>query len=412
MNLVFFQPFEDKKKTLISLQWLVVLGSSYLMLFKNGQVVEDPWAHGLILVFLTSIIALHRLPKSVFGHRHFSPTLVVVDTVLISAAIGLNRESPWDLFLVFFVGLFVAATGENLIKIVSGCLLVSTMSVILNPLSGISASRLDWDLLFRIPFLFGVSILYGYLAEQARKEKKRAEKAEETERLRRQLVSALAHDVKNPLAVIMGYAETVSSSLMERCGAKEDLEALERIQDNAQRIVKLVTGFLEASKLESGNSELAAQPIQLNVLLREVGQQQMAELRKKEISLSVDLDDHLPEIMGDETQIDRVLWNLIGNAIKFTPKGGNVTVKSRAENGRVYVSVSDNGMGIPKEDLPLLFTEFRRLKGSTKIEGTGLGLFIVKTIMEAHGGRVEVESELGKGSTFIVSFPIRSYFNP
>jgi len=115
----------------------------------------------------------------------------------------------------------------------------------------------------------------------------------------------------------------------------------------------------------------------------------------------------LPKIPGDEAQLERVLWNLVGNAIKFTPKGGAVTVRSWVENKKVCLSVSDTGKGIPRDELPLLFREFRRLRGSAKVGGTGLGLFIVKTIVEAHGGAVEVESEEGKGSTFTIRLPIQ-----
>ena len=180
MNFDFFDPLRDKKQTLINLQWLVVVATSYLLLFKNERVVQDPWAIYLVLALLTSSLALHCLPESAFDHSLFAPALVVVDTILVSVAIGLNRERPWDLFIVFFFGLFIAATGESLFKIIAGCLIISVISVLISPFLDMNLSRLDSDLLFRIPFLFGVFILYGYLADQARKEKNRAEKAEAT----------------------------------------------------------------------------------------------------------------------------------------------------------------------------------------------------------------------------------------
>jgi len=192
---------------------------------------------------------------------------------------------------------------------------------------------------------------------------------------------------------------------LEGPGAKDKLDMLGRIQDNGQRIVKLVTGFLEASKAEAGIINLEPKPVDLNLLLREAGQQQMALLRQKEISLQVDLKAGLPEILGDDLQLDRAFWNLVGNAIKFTPKQGVVKLRSWVENGKICASVSDTGMGISKDELPMLFTEFRRLKGSANVEGTGLGLFIVKTIVEAHGGTVEAQSDVGKGTTFTVRLP-------
>lgn len=135
MDLFFSDPYEDKKKTLLNLQWLVVLATSYLLLFKKAQVVEDPWTFGLIAVLFTTVFVLYRLPELAFDHRLFAPTLAIADTVLISAAIWTNREGPWDLFLIFFFCLFIAAAGENLIKIVVGCLLVATLSVLVNPSS-------------------------------------------------------------------------------------------------------------------------------------------------------------------------------------------------------------------------------------------------------------------------------------
>ncbi len=401
-------PHQDRKKILIIIQCWVVVATTYLLLFKKGQVIEDPRVISLLFVLLASILVLKYLPQGAFDHRFFAMTLVVANTIIVAVSMGLSWESPWDLFIVFFFGLFIAATGDTLIKIVAGFLIIVTVSVVFTSSSGASFSRLDSDLLLRILFLFGVFFLYGYMDDQARKEKVRAEKAEATESLKRQLVSALAHDIKNPLGIIMGYAETLTTRFEERPADSESLEALQRIQDSAQRIVKLVTGFLDASKVEAGKMELVPRPIQLNVLLRELGQQQMGALHRKGISLRVDLDDHLPEVMGDAAQLDRVLWNLFGNAIKFTPSGGTVTLISRSENDFVCVGVRDTGMGIPQDEIPLLFSEFRRLKGAGKVEGSGLGLFVVKTIVQAHGGIVGLESKEGQGSTFTVRLPVRA----
>ncbi|MBI4487467.1 MAG: HAMP domain-containing histidine kinase [Deltaproteobacteria bacterium] len=398
----------DEKKTLVILQWAVVIGTSYFLLFSKGAGGENLWVLTLITVLLASVLVLQHLPAPVFEQKFFPHAVVVVDTLLISLGIGLNQESSWDLFLLFFFGLFIAAIGESMIQIVMGCLVLSIIFVVLSLFQGKNPPQMESDLLLRVPFFFGSFLIYGYLAERAKKEKGRAEKAEEAERLKRQLVSALAHDIKNPLAIIMGYAETVASRLEGFPESQEILESLERIQSNAQRIVNLVTGFLDASRLEAGKIQMIQQPVQLNLLIREVGQQQMGDVRKKDLALNVDLDDRLPEVMGDEAQLHRVLWNLLGNAVKFTLKGGKITVASRWRNGHVYVSVTDTGMGIPQDEMRLLFSEFRRLSGTAKIEGTGLGLFIVKTLVEAHGGSVGVESKVGQGSTFTICLPART----
>ena len=398
------ETLHSKKKTLVSLQWVLVIVTSYFVLYTKGEVINDPRAFLLIVSCLAFMLVLYRLPLNVYDHKFFAPILIVVDTLLISVAIGLNRDNPWDLFIVFYFGLFIAAIGENLLQIVAGCFIITIISVVLSTYQG-GISAVDPELLIRIPFIFGVSLLYGYLGEQVKKEKARAERAEETQNLKRQLVSALAHDIKNPLAVISVYAETLAMGLRDASEDNGKMEAVQRIQANTDRIVKLVTGFLDASRAEAGNIELTPTPLQLNHLIREVGLQQMGSLRKKEISLNMDLDENLPDIVGDEAQIERVLWNLVGNAIKFTPPGGTIGLSSRVDDGHVTISVKDTGMGIPEHDLPQLFTEFRRLKGTVTIEGTGLGLFIVKTIVEAHGGTVYAESKQGQGSNFVVRFP-------
>jgi len=401
-------PILDKKQAISILQWLIVIVTSYLLLFSKGAASEDPRVYGLIVVFLASSLVIRRLPEAVFQHRYFDIALLVTDTALISASIYMNRDVPWDLFLFYFFILFLAAIGENMVRIVIGSVLISLVYVGLLLEQGKGLSQMGPDLFVRIPFLFGASILYGYLSENAKKEKIRAETAEQRERLKMDLVSALAHDIKNPLGIIMGYAETMSDQFIGRSEAKGNLEILDRIQESAQRIVNLVTGFLEASKAEAGKISVEERPVEINALIREVAQQQMGDLRKKNISLDVELDENIPTIMGDKAQLDRVLWNLVGNAIKFTPGGGRITVSSRSDNGYVCVAVKDTGIGIPKDELPLLFSQFRRLKGSAKIEGTGLGLFIVKTIIEAHKGTVQAESAGGQGSTFTVRVPIRS----
>ena len=401
-------PILDKKQAISILQWLIVIVTSYLLLFSKGAASEDPLVYGLIVVFLASSLVIRRLPEAVFQHRYFDIALLVTDTALISASIYMNRDVPWDLFLFYFFILFLAAIGENMVRIVIGSVLISLVYVGLLLEQGKGLSQIGPDLFIRIPFLFGASILYGYLSENAKKEKIRAETAEQKERLKMDLVSALAHDIKNPLGIIMGYAETMSDQFIGRSEAKGNLEILDRIQESAQRIVNLVTGFLEASKAEAGKISVEERPVELNALIREVAQQQMGDLRKKNISLDVELDENIPTIIGDKAQLDRVLWNLVGNAIKFTPGGGRITVSSRSDNGYVCVAVKDTGIGIPKDELPLLFSQFRRLKGSAKIEGTGLGLFIVKTIIEAHKGTVQAESAGGQGSTFTVRVPIRS----
>src|SRR3989337_3018849 len=226
-------PILDKKQAISILQGLIVIVTSYLLLFSKGTPCEDPVVYGLIIIFLASAVVIRRLPEAVFQHRYFDIVLLITDTVLISVSIYMNRDIPWDLFLFYFFILFLAAIGENMVRIVIGSVLISLVYVGLLLEQGKGFSQIGPDLFIRIPFLFGASILYGYLSENAKKEKIRAETAEQRERLKMDLVSAIANDIKNPLGIIMGYAETMSDQFIGRSEAKGNLEILDRIQERA-----------------------------------------------------------------------------------------------------------------------------------------------------------------------------------
>ncbi|HEY1372541.1 MAG TPA: HAMP domain-containing sensor histidine kinase [Candidatus Binatia bacterium] len=396
-----------KKHTIVILQWLVAIASSYLILFSKGAVAGDTVSYALVGLLLASGVVFSRLPQRVFHHRYFDLFVFGADTVLISAAIYRNRAAPWDLFLLYFFIIFLAAVGETVGKIVVGFVVVSLVYLGFLVQQGRPFAEVAPDFFLRMTFLFGVAILYGYLSADVRREKVRAEAAEHKERVKMDLVAALAHDIKSPLGIIMGYAERLTDQLSGDGANAEKIEALGRIQANAQRIVNLVTGFLEASKAEAGKLEIAHRPVAMNALLEQVARQLEPDIRKKNLALEFKLEDRLPELIGDNAQLERVFWNLLGNAIKFTPAGGKVTVTSMRHNGGVAVSIRDTGIGIQPDDLPLLFTQFRRLNSAAKIDGTGLGLFIVKTIVEAHRGTVQAESPGDGGSNFTVRIPFR-----
>jgi signal transduction histidine kinase len=394
----------DKRKNIVMLQWLVTIATSYLCLFNGGSINDDPMVLALVAGLMLTGLVLQRLPDSVLLSTHFGSLLVVGDVFFILLAIGLNRESPWDLFLLFFLCLYIAGVGESVVKAVLGCLLFSIVFTFMT-FSAHKNTWLDSDTLVRIPFFFGVSMLYAYLAQQAKSEKSRADQAEQTQIVRRRLVSGLAHDIKSPLSVIKGFAEVIGLNVANVPGQEYSLSAAQRIQQNVDRILRLIMGFLDASKAEGGESQQLETPVALNWLISEVVRQQTVDLQNNGLTVDLKLDPNLPEILGDAAQLERVFWNLMSNAIKFTAANGKIMISTEAVRDQVRVKVSDTGIGISKDELPLLFSEFRRLTGASTTEGSGLGLYIVKNIVKGHGGTVEVESDLGVGATFILHFP-------
>jgi len=395
----------EDKNSVIAVQWLVAIGTSYLIFAAHDWSLTQPLPAFLILVCLVSAAVLRRIPEQFFEKRLIEPGLLVLDSVLIIAAITILHDVPWDLLVLFFFCVFIAVIGENLIHIAIGCALLSVAFLTFISPHAIDALNIDSNSLFRVPFIFGISISYGHLANQVKREKKRMESLKEAAILKRQLVSALAHDIKAPLNVILGHTELLAGHYGGHQSPNDKQSSLKCVRDNIDRILSLITDFLDLSKLESLKPQFASELVQMNIIVEDVISQHMVIAREKHVKLVLELDPKLKATVGDDHQLQRALWNLVANAIKFTSSGGIVTVATGMRKKSLYIQVKDTGIGIPKEALPRLFSEFQRLDGTAHIEGTGLGLFIVKTIVEGHGGQVAVESELGVGSTFTILLP-------
>ncbi len=228
------------------------------------------------------------------------------------------------------------------------------------------------------------------------------------EEMKSQFIATISHDLRTPLASIMGFIEMVLEGTPGPLTEIQE-EFMGIIYENSQRLLDLINHLLDVSKLETGRLHLEMETMKLDELITEVIKAIRPLVKEKGLELVVDIEEGLPETQGDPRRLEQVLNNLLSNAIKFTPEGGRVGVKAWQEDGQLKVSVADTGMGIPPGDLPHLFEPFHRATNATKkaIEGTGLGLHISKSLIEAHRGTIEAESELEKGTTFLLALPVR-----
>jgi signal transduction histidine kinase len=216
-----------------------------------------------------------------------------------------------------------------------------------------------------------------------------------------------SHELRTPLNAILGYTELVLDEIYGEVPSKIR-EVLERVQSNGQHLLGLINDVLDLSKIEAGQLALSVGEYSMKEVVQTVISGTEALVAEKHLTLGTAIADELPPGEGDERRITQVLLNLVGNAIKFTEAGG-ITVDVTATDGAFQVAVADTGPGIALEDQQLVFEEFRQLdSSSTRTKGgTGLGLAISKRIVELHGGRIWVESELGRGSTFQFTLPVR-----
>jgi len=223
------------------------------------------------------------------------------------------------------------------------------------------------------------------------------------ERERSNMLSMFAHDMKNPAIVAEGFLSRLCSGKAGPLTEKQS-KYLELISDALNRLEKFVTTFLEFSRFESNEYKSAPLSFNLSTAVKKHMEAVKIEAEKKNIKMSFEIPDGMLTVVhADALQIDRVIFNLLDNSIKYTNPGGTITVSLSNEDKDILVQVADTGIGIPEEHLPHLFNPFYRVTGDSK--GSGLGLAIVKTIVETHGGRIWVNSIYGKGSTFTFTLP-------
>ena len=226
------------------------------------------------------------------------------------------------------------------------------------------------------------------------------ERLKELDKLKSDFVSMVSHELKTPLT-----AMRTSAQVLEAAGIATETkrEMLDIILRNIDRQTNLVNDLLDLSRIESGRMELKFERLSLDSLIADSIESVKQAASVEGIKLDVELPESLASVKGDREKLTQVVINLLNNAIKFTPRSGEIIIKARELNGQVEVKVSDTGIGIPTEDLDSVFNKFYQVDSTLTREagGTGLGLAICKGIIEAHRGRIWAESELGKGSTFI-----------
>ncbi len=221
-----------------------------------------------------------------------------------------------------------------------------------------------------------------------------------------EFLANMSHELRTPLNAIIGFSEVLAEKLFGDINDKQ-AEYLSDILDSGRHLLSLINDILDLSKIEAGRMELESVDFNLPGAIDNTLTLVRERAHRRGISLQRNVDERLGMIHGDERKVKQVLLNLLSNALKFTPEGGQIDVRAMAHDGVAEISVTDNGVGIAPEDQATVFEEFRQVgTAAKKVEGTGLGLAISRKFIELHGGRIWVASEVGKGSTFAFTLPI------
>lgn len=236
---------------------------------------------------------------------------------------------------------------------------------------------------------------------------------ERLDQLKNEFVSMVSHELRTPLTSIKGYVDMVIDGEAGTTNTEQDMY-LHIVRSNTDRLINLVNDLLDISRIESGKITLRLSDVPLQEVVRSVILSLKKQLDAKDMNPTIDMPEKPVMVSADRDRITQVLFNLLSNACNYSPRGASVNIKLVKTDNQVQVDITDTGIGISPEDQARIFTRFYRVDNSMtrQVGGTGLGLHVAKSIIEMHGGRIWVRSEVGKGSTFSFTLPMAPVVNP
>jgi signal transduction histidine kinase/CheY-like chemotaxis protein len=397
--------------------------------------VRLPVALLLIVLSSTTAITLSMLYRRGIDRRYLNPVWMVMDVLCCTLAVyGTGGFiSPWYIWYAAAASAAAFASGKAAAYAVSVASVVSYLGLLMLMGQAHFTNPIMLQAITRMLFVFGAS--YFFLIGIANLQEKRlrirqleaeesrkvaeltrlaAELAEanrrivEADRLKSQFLATMSHELRTPMNSIIGFSEILVERLEDRVEAKH-LGFLRHIHTSGQHLLGIINDILDLSKVEAGKMEIYPEFFSLGPTVDSVCHV-MRGMSPQTPRFAIELEPDLPQIETDLAKFKQVLFNMLSNAVKFSPAGSPITIRATLAEGAVTVSVRDEGIGIDPAHHAMIFDEFRQVDSTSRREfgGTGLGLALVKKFVELQGGRVDVDSRLGAGSTFSFTMPVRS----
>lgn len=395
---------EPEHRTVVLLRWVLLVATAYLLLFRDSH-----HAGPRLSLFEGSVVTAYFATNFVVAalfrrvRRDWLVTAIAVfDAAAVSIALAAAKDFSADFFLLYFIVILVAAQAERLAVVVVvaggiGLLHLGATSRLLSPLEVVTSGAP-----LRISFLFVVAVFFGHLVERARSAERRAEEAQRNERV----VTAAVEEIVRAFKIPLGAMHAISEILLESPSSltREQYELLRRMHANSRHVSRFAASLLEARSIDAKGLVLDRQLADIGAIVEEAIGVAGTASDLKGVSLEVESAPTLPRVSVDVNQMDRAVWNLLDNAIRSAPAGGEVFVSLGHTDRDVVLSVSDDGDGIAPSDLPAIFDKLRHVTNG--FATSGFGLFVAREIIRAHGGTIEVDSERGGGTTLTVRLPI------
>ena len=392
------------QQTLLLLRWTLIIATGYLLLCRPDDSVPLSVVYLFLAGYLASNLFVAVLLRRARSQQLIEMGLVVFDAIAVSVALLLTKNGSSDFFVLYFVVLFIATLSDRPEVVAATAVLITILHLYTTAHLAGAPQLLSSGQLIHVPFLLVVALFFGHLVGRASAAEREAKEIRERQRTVNDFVAGVIHDLKNPVGVIQAIAEVLLEHQPGPLNTEQG-ELVRRIHASARHIMKVALNLIEASQVEAGRLSLRKESASLVDVVLEVLTVVRAASDLKGVSVELETDSTLPDLLIDVTRMDRVVWNLLDNAIRSSPAGGEVLVSLTHTDREVVLSVTDDGMGIPSADLPVLFERYRSREGG-RFSSSGLGLFVAKTIVEAHGGTIEVDSVIGGGTTFALHLPI------
>ena len=402
---------EGMPARLTLLRWVLVLATVYLVWFSNRS-GPIPWVVPVyVLAYLLSTPLVHAFVRRHAFDRRVLTGLVAFDVCWVSVGLLLVHREQVDFYPVVFLTLFIAAVALDLRGAVAAAVLLGSVHLATTTASLPGALWTRPEELLRLPFLLAAASFFGYLCQQQRRRARREQQLRR-QRERLEALAAAAHDIRSPLANVVTLTEMV---LEGDAGplTEEQRDLIERAHADLWRVVRRATNLMDAARLDNQALPFEFETVDLAQVVEEVvgSMGSAARIRKVRVQLERAAEETL--VQADRAQLERVVSNLLDNAIKYSPVRGEIRLRvSNPRVGWVAVEVIDQGPGIPQEERASLFRPYTRMHAGPPLSGSGLGLYIVRKIVEGHRGTVTLESGPTGGTCARVMLPLAKVANP
>jgi len=394
------------KSTVILIRWTVVIICAYLIIYRAESTISGDLLNLLVCLYMATNLALYSIKEEMFRRPAFHSSLLVLDTFVITISLIANGKVDSEFFLTYFFLIIICCFFENT-KTVA---LISILAPLGYAALLFRSGSYDASALLRFPFLFVVSLFYGYFMQLVRTQKALREQAEQKNRGKAELLNVLSHELKTPLTVIAGFTQALKGEVMGSVTAEQSA-ALEKILQQSGTLLEIMNAILDTASIETSAAEIRREEVALNEILDDLRNAYLGVSENSQRLVVWDYSVDLPKISTDGAKLKIILRNLINNALKFTERGEiRVTVRYHGRQNTVEFSIKDTGIGIDRVDTDLIFHKFWQADVA-KIKdhgGMGLGLYIVREFCELLGGSITVDSHLGHGSEFKVTMPVPS----